>query len=172
MIPAFTEGGAAFNEDRTHRFRLWRAWAPEKPRLAWLMMNPSTADETSLDPTVRRCVGFAHEWGFGGIEVFNVATLRTPSPSVLVMTHNLGIDVFEREARDAAIREVLPTIGRVVVAWGSCSLVCAEAPSVARVFALGGVEVVALGRTKEGHPRHPLYVRGDTLPEAWPLTSN
>lgn len=166
-MTAYTSAGAIFNPARTHRFRLWREWDPSKARLAWLMANPSTADEAKLDPTLRRCEGFALAWGFGGFEVFNVATFRTPYPDALVEAHREGVDVFERDRRDTEIAAVAPLVGRAVVAWGAIPLVRDEGPSVARVLALAGVDVVALGRTKDGHPRHPLYMRRDTVPEAW-----
>lgn len=167
LIPArreWLDAGADINDMRTHRFRLWRAWGPGQ-RLAWLMMNPSTADEDVLDPTLRRCVGFAKAWGYDGIEIFNVATLRTPSPATLVAAHKSGLDVFMREQRNAAILATAPSIGRVIVAWGACALTCEEAASGGALFTTS--QVMCLGKTLAGHPRHPLYLRADTLPEAW-----
>lgn len=164
VLTDFYTSGALFNAERTHRYQLWRAWGTGL-RLGWLMMNPSTADERLPDPTIRRCLGFAHTWGFEGIEVFNVATFRTPSPDVMVAADRAGVDVFHRTERDAAIRAALPTLGRVIVAWGACPLTCTEAPHV--VGLLTGVEVMTLGRTKAGHPKHPLYARGDLQPIPW-----
>jgi hypothetical protein len=51
--------GAVFSDDREYRYRLWRTWDVDKPTAAFVMLNPSTADETENDPTIRRCIGFA-----------------------------------------------------------------------------------------------------------------
>jgi hypothetical protein len=32
--------------------------------VAFIGLNPSTADEAKDDPTVRRCLRFAFDWGF------------------------------------------------------------------------------------------------------------
>lgn len=75
--------GAVISDDGRYRYRLWRTWAPELPRMAWIMLNPSTADAEVDDPTIRRCVGFAKREGCGGIEVVNLYAYRSTDPSVL-----------------------------------------------------------------------------------------
>jgi hypothetical protein len=73
---------ATLSECGLYRFTLERSWASDlkKPWLGWIMLNPSTADASVDDPTIRRCMGFATDWGFGGIAVRNLFNLRTKDP--------------------------------------------------------------------------------------------
>ncbi|TMF61888.1 MAG: DUF1643 domain-containing protein, partial [Chloroflexi bacterium] len=68
--------GATFSADRRYRYRLWRRWDGARPVVAFVMLNPSTADARRDDPTIRRCIGFAKSWGFGGVEVVNLFAYR------------------------------------------------------------------------------------------------
>ena len=62
---ALIESNATFDKDRVYRFALWRFWDDGLPKIMFVGLNPSTADENKNDPTVRRCIGFAERWGFG-----------------------------------------------------------------------------------------------------------
>ncbi len=75
--------GAVFAEERTHRLYLWRRWSTEKPWLMFIGLNPSTADERLNDPTIRRCIGFAERWGYGGMFMCNVFSLVSTDPKKL-----------------------------------------------------------------------------------------
>jgi len=61
-----------------YRYHLWRTWDETRPRLLWVMLNPSTADGETDDPTVRRCIGFSKGWGYGSIEIVNLFAYRPP----------------------------------------------------------------------------------------------
>ena len=61
-----------------YRYLLWREWNAKLPRLLWILLNPSTADERVDDPTLRRVLGFSRSYGFGGLEVVNLFALRSP----------------------------------------------------------------------------------------------
>jgi hypothetical protein len=58
--------GAVLSDDGVYRYRLWRIWDDDRAPTAFLMLNPSTADATVDDPTLRRCIAFARRWGAGG----------------------------------------------------------------------------------------------------------
>ena len=66
------EYGAIFDVNDRYRYSLWRAWSAHHPRIAFVLLNPSTADEQRNDPTIRRCMGFARAWNFGSMEVVNL----------------------------------------------------------------------------------------------------
>ena len=72
MSPKAIESGAGFSLCRTWRYKLWRRWSSAGPIVAFIGLNPSTADELNDDPTIRRCIGFARHWGFGGMYMLNV----------------------------------------------------------------------------------------------------
>lgn len=146
------------------RFRWWllREWADGRPEtVAFVMLNPSTADATLDDPTIRRCMGFARTWGFARLLVANLFPLRATDPDELLTAEDPtggpdGVEVLGQVAR----------CERVVAAWGSSSIPTRFAGRREEVLAiLAAGPVWCLGRTADGQPRHPLYVAGATLPE-------
>ena len=153
---------ATFDSTRTYRYRLTRTWDPDGPRVNFLMLNPSTADAFKLDPTVRRCVGFARTWGFGSLEVTNIFAFRATDPMVLVaQPEPVGA------GNDRAILDAARMADRVVAAWGVRGCHRDRDNEVAALLADIGVRPVALRVTKQGHPAHPLYIAGDTVPHEW-----
>lgn len=163
------EATATFSPCRTYRYALTRRWACW-PLAAFVMLNPSTADAFVLDPTVRRCVNFAHRWGAGGVLILNLFALRSTDPKALY-SHPDPVG----PVNDAVIAERLssdkcgPPVA-VVAAWGVHGVLNGRAGQVATLLRAWGVEPVCLGVTKGGHPRHPLYVRGDTAAIPLPTT--
>jgi len=162
----FPQSGAILSDCERYRYRLWRRWAPG-PRVIWIMLNPSTADASEDDPTVRRCIGFARSWGFGGIEVLNLFPWRATSPDDLVKAAE-SYDVVCRRERDRHIAAVLDVSGSApVAAWGAHRLAVDESARLVPLVSAMGSRLLCLGTTKAGAPRHPLYVRGDTRPIEW-----
>ncbi|MCU0550707.1 MAG: DUF1643 domain-containing protein [Leptolyngbya sp. Prado105] len=76
-----SDSGALFDSTQQYRYRLWRSWSSD-PTIGFVMLNPNQADAVSDDPTIRRCIGFAKNWGFGGIEVVNLSTTGYRSSSI------------------------------------------------------------------------------------------
>lgn len=149
--------GASFDPARRYRYRLWRRWDLLKAPAIFLMLNPSTADEEVLDPTLRRCVGFARSWGFGGIEILNLFALRSTDPEALYSAADpIGPD------NDRTIRGLASIADQVVVAWGTHGAFMNRAQHVLGILRETECHVVCLGQTKDGHPKHPLYLRSDT----------
>src|SRR5579872_6879915 len=74
---------AALSKDGVYRFSLHRSFQPGSKSMVWIMLNPSTADAEVDDPTIRRCMGYARDWGFDRLTVVNLFPMRTPSPKVL-----------------------------------------------------------------------------------------
>ena len=147
-------GGAAFSRDGRYRYRLWRRWDRSRPTIAFCMLNPSTADASRDDPTIRRCIRFARDWGYGSIEVVNIFALRATDPRVLRSARDpVGPrnDAFMLRAADRQ---------PVVIAWG---VLGALRDREAEALTLFGprTRLLALGRTRFGAPRHPLYLRRD-----------
>lgn len=152
---AATTRDAFLSPDGVYRWWLRRYWSTA-PLLAIVGLNPSTADATKDDPTIRRCVSFARAWGHGGIEMLNLYAFRSTDPRGLLTAPD-PVGPGNDDCLD------IKTKGRrVLCAWG------AGGGNRARVVTNNlralGRELVCLGLTKEGHPRHPLYVRGDTQP--------
>lgn len=119
------------------------------------MLNPSTADADVDDPTIRRCMSFAQREGAGGLLVVNVYAFRATEPrAMLAATDAYGPD-NERVLNDLAMHSRTA----IVCAWGTHG--GEGARRTIEIFRRLNTPMVCLGITKEGHPRHPLYVRGD-----------
>lgn len=161
----YAYSGAVLSNCGTFRYRLWRIWRPEWPRLLWIMLNPSTADAANDDPTIRKCAAFARGWNYGGIEVANLYAFRTPSPQALKASgYRVGPDNLEVLR---TMLRALPSDTRVVAAWGAHAQ-----PSMQewlRVEALqAGVPLYFLKQNKDGSPGHPLYLPlASELTEWW-----
>lgn len=138
-----------------YRYSLTRIWDSALPAVTFVLLNPSTADAVQLDPTLRRCVGFAQREGFGGMVIKNLYAFRSPSPAVMRAAPD---PVGPRN--DRALAE---TIGPVIAGWGTN----AEPARVARALTLLP-PLRALSVTKAGHPQHPLYVPAISPLRDWP----
>lgn len=139
----------------TYRYTLRRIWDDDLPPVYWVMLNPSTADANVDDPTIRRVIGFSRAWGYGSANVLNLFALRSTDPANLTgHADPVGPD------NDVHLRSILETKQRhtIVAAWGSFKGAAGRA-RVIRTMMSGRLS--CLGLTKDGHPRHPLYVRAD-----------
>lgn len=153
--------GAVFDESRTYRYLLWRRWG-EGPGVLWIMLNPSTADEHVLDPTLRRCLDYTKRWGFGEMVVANLYALRSTDPKELWRVDDpVGPDNLhhiEKAVRDS---------GRVIVGWGSNAKPDAVA-AVVEIFQRLEVQPYCLRLSpKTGQPWHPLYLPKSSAPIPW-----
>lgn len=122
------------------------------------MLNPSTADERSDDPTIRRCIGFARDWGYGGVEIVNLFALRATDPREL---RDAGDPVGPRN--DAYVVRTAERSALVVLAWGSHGGLRARDTQVLALLS-PRARLLALGWTRARKPRHPLYLRRDVRP--------
>lgn len=154
------ESGAVVSPCGRYRYRLWRSWDASKRPAVFVMLNPSTADAHADDPTIRRCLGFARGWGAGGLVVVNLYAWRATDPRRLVEARRAGADIQGAE-RDAHLRVAFAQADVVVAAWGAHALaqdaardVLAQVPE--------GVQIECLGVTREGFPKHPLYLAAAT----------
>lgn len=147
-----------------YRYGLTRVWHPERASITWCMLNPSTADAKTDDPTIRKCIGFARRWGYGGIRVINLFALRATDPKELLRVRDpvgpANIDVLRG-----------PLDAPVIVGWGSRIPQKPFADRMARIVRMRArVEAdmwYCLGRTKYGEPRHPLMLPYTTAREPW-----
>lgn len=143
----------AFSPDRVYRYCLWRLWQNiAAPRyVLWIMLNPSTADEDDLDPTLKRCVQFSKDWGFDGLCVCNLFAFRATKPEDMKAAADpVGDDCdywIAKVAADAAI---------VVAGWGVDGAFLQRD----RQMKLLIPELHCLALTKDGHPQHPLFTKG------------
>lgn len=153
--------GATISECGVYRYRLWRKWGDGKS-VCWIMLNPSTADGSKDDPTIRRCIGFAKDWGYAGIVVVNLFAFRATNPQELrEVSDPVGPE------NDNTIIEVAKSSQLVVAAWGVWGDILGREKRVVEMLRNRGVRLMCLCETKGGHPRHPLYFPKAANPVAW-----
>ena len=144
--------GAVFADDRTHRLYLWRRWNKQGPWLMFIGLNPSTADERLNDPTVRRCIGFAEKWGYGGIFMCNVFTLVSTDPK------KLNVETPIAMGAGLAMREIRSRCRGAVAGWGNLITQVRQGEERVERIKRELSPLQCLGLTKLGHPKHPLYL--------------
>ena len=144
------------------RFWLERSWASITPgTVAFVMLNPSTADDANDDPTIRRCVGFAKAWGHASLIVVNTNPMRSTNPRRTPEPNE-----FDLLENDEYLRRAVFTADRVVCAWGSHVRTDLRERAL-YVLRDEGRDLHHLGLTKRGEPRHPLYLPGNLTPQIW-----
>ena len=153
-------GSAVFSRCGRYRYVLRREWDLTRPVVLFIGLNPSTADAQRDDPTIRRCIGFAHDLGYGSVIVANLFAFRATKPADLRRAgdpvgprNNWWLGRLRREAR------------LTVAAWG----VHGKLRSRDEEFLAEGGELYCLGRTKGGCPRHPLYLRAEAVMERFEM---
>jgi len=161
MIIQTCHSEARFSNDMKYRYLLWREWDNKLPRVLFIMLNPSTADAEKNDPTIKRCVDYAHAWGYGSIEIANLFAYRSTLPDELLQVedpvgpHNLCMI-------EAAVSRAKLIIG----AWGAFGVPSRRMDTTFKILQMISKEddLYCLGRTKMGEPIHPLYQRADMKP--------
>jgi len=152
---------ALFSDDdhRKYRYILTRCWDIGRFKLVWVMLNPSKADENRNDATIRRCMGFASAWGYGGIEVYNLFAYVSTYPEMLMKVKNpvgpKNDDVLKNIPRD---RDVM-------VAWGNVNPAFSE--RITKVQSLLNRNLFCMGCTKLGNPKHPVRLASSTQLTLW-----
>ncbi|MBF2073656.1 MAG: DUF1643 domain-containing protein [Synechococcales cyanobacterium C42_A2020_086] len=147
------EGGAVFDASGNYRYSLWRSWNQQAARVVFVMLNPSTADATANDATIRRCLGFAHLWGYGSLEVVNLFAFRSSDPQTLRQV----ADPIGQEC-DRYILAAVRRAERVIVAWGNGGSWQRRDQTVLALLQ-HDTSLYCLGQNQSGQPSHPLYLK-------------
>jgi hypothetical protein len=140
------------SEDGKYLYELTQVWDATKKRMMFLTLNPSTVD-IELDKTVKRCVGFAREWGWGGVVIGNLFAFRADDPKELAYEPNpIG------QMNDRFIVGMAEDAGLVVLGWGNDGAYKGRSHDVARLLINAGYQLTCLDTTLCNEPRHPLYL--------------
>lgn len=155
-LPLPTEPSAVISACGHYRYVLTRTVGPGVRRATFIMLNPSTADSSNDDPTIRRCIGFAQRWGCGELVVLNLFAFRATAPRDLKRAAD-PVGPENQEWFDKTLIGDLST-GPVVCGWGVHGVHQGQDLAVLGWIDQFGARPMALGVTKDGHPKHPLYV--------------
>jgi hypothetical protein len=171
-----TPEGAAFAPGRNWRYTLWRRWKwPDSGTImsgiparndelnrmvAFIGLNPSTADEFKNDPTVTRCINFAKAWGYDGMIMLNLFAWRDTDPEKM---KKATMPVGSRN--DGVIQYLVQRVGKTIACWGNHGSYENRSCFVADLAR--SIPIDHLGLNKSGQPKHPLYIPASTKPELW-----
>jgi hypothetical protein len=156
------ESVAVYSDCEAYRYELTRVWDAAGRKALFVMLNPSTATEVQNDPTVERCERRARALNFGGFRVCNIFALRQTDPK-LMRAHPEPVG----PANDAAILDGCGWADTIVCAWGTHGEHLDRGRQVEALMRGTGARLFTLGRTRQGHPRHPLYIGYAARPEPW-----
>jgi hypothetical protein len=145
-----------------YRYRLERIVGPGSKTCLFIMLNPSTADAVTNDRTIRRCMGFAEAFGCGRLVVGNLFAFRTRKPAELRRAPSPEGPYNLRH-----LRKMCGEADIVIAAWGVSGKHLGQDDRVRQMLQTWGVPLHYLGLTKDGHPRHPLYMKGALRPRPW-----
>lgn len=153
---AMMHRSAVFDASGCYRYSLTRQWAQGGNQITFVLLNPSTADAHQDDPTIRRCLRFAQAWGFSALEVVNLFAYRATRPSLL-----RGARDPVGPENDAYLAAATSRAALVLLAWGTHGGLANRHQAVLALLRAQRPALHCLGLTRDGHPRHVLYlVRG------------
>lgn len=149
---------ATLSPCRLYRYDLWRRWSDASYCL-FIGLNPSTADETTDDPTIRKCVAYAKEWRYGALCMVNLFAFRATQPKDMLAARDpVGPD------NDLTLAALSKRAGIVVAAWGNDGGHLGRDKQVVTMIP----HLYCLKLNKDGSPSHPLYLRKDATPFPFP----
>lgn len=152
------ETTATFSKDRKYRYALKRIWIRAKPLVCFVGLNPSTADENTDDPTIRRCIGYADRWGYGGLIMLNLFAFRATDPTCMMCEPEpIGPE------NDNIILLLSGICELTVLAWGNHGSFMDRDKAVIPMIE----NPHYLKLTGKGQPGHPLYLKKTLSPLRW-----
>ncbi len=153
---------AVYSDCERYRYALTRVWDGTGGKVAFIMLNPSTATEIQNDPTVERCERRARTLGFGGFCVTNIFAWRDTDPRRMrAAADPIGLH------NDEAILDAAAWADQIICAWGTHGAHLARGPQVQAMLHQTGRPLFHLGLSKAGHPKHPLYIAYSETPQHW-----
>jgi hypothetical protein len=162
MTDLFMEREAVISDCGRYRYLLRRAWDHDKPRALFVMLNPSTADATVDDATIRSCIRLSRGFGYGSFEVVNLFSWRATDPKDLAASPTpIGSEQYG--ITDAAIARCdIP-----ICAWGAHPMANGHGRRMVEQISASRPAAFCLGKTKAGEPKHPLYIKSGTPLEVY-----
>jgi len=156
LMGSASVSGAYFSHCRKYRYTLWRIWETDKPLVMFIGLNPSTATDQVDDPTIRRVTRFAKTLGYGGVFMMNCFPFITPDPEKLCLND------FAQNVNDRLLIQLKGICIDTIFAWGNFRAVKEHKRDIELMKMFPGAKALIINQ--DGSPRHPLYVKADTVP--------
>jgi hypothetical protein len=156
------QSSALYSDCERYRYSLTRVWDSGAQRLNYIMLNPSKATEVQNDPTIERCERRARQLGFGAMTITNIFAWRETHPEALRKArHPVG------DENDVVLCQQARWSNVIIAAWGVHGTHLQRGDAVEKLLKASDLVLHHLGLTKDGHPRHPLYVSYRTELQVW-----
>lgn len=153
---------AIYSDCEKYRYCLTRIWDDTGKRAVFVMLNPSTATEIENDPTVERCERRSRALGFGGFKVCNIFAYRATDPKDMRAQKNpIG------RSNDKIILDAVNWADYIICAWGTHGAYLGRGQVVEALLRVQEKPLLHLGLSKQGHPKHPLYISYSQQLELW-----
>lgn len=159
QMTLFASKTASFDRRRTYRYTLWRRWSDGSRYVNFICLNPSTANESTDDATVRKCVKFARTWGFDALCITNLFAYRSTDPYGMYK----ALDPVGY-GNDRHILKIAHKAALLVCAWGRHGAFMGRGSRVRRMIRRFDPHYL---RITVAQPWHPLYLPDNTLPSRW-----
>jgi len=146
--------------DETYRFLLWQTWDTSKLKIAFIGLNPSTADHEKSDPTLDRLINYAYRWGYGSTYIVNLFAYKAPHPGEMIKAPDpKGKD------NDEYIDKIAKTANFFVAVWGDYGIFKGRDREVIEIFEKNDCKIHCIKISKKKCPRHPMSrLEADLLP--------
>jgi hypothetical protein len=162
MATQYLENDAVISDCGKYRYMLRRTWDHARPRLLYIMLNPSTADAKKDDATIRSCVRLASGLGYGSMEVVNVFGYRATKPTeLLTVAEPCGLQ------NEDHVRRALGRCDIPVCAWGAWPPAQEASIYIRNAIRAERPAAFCFGKTASGAPKHPLYIKSGTPLETY-----
>ncbi|MDX8349979.1 DUF1643 domain-containing protein [Cognatiyoonia sp. IB215446] len=153
---------ALYSDCERYRYALTRTWDADGQRALFVMLNPSKATEVQNDPTVERCERRARALGYGAFQVTNIFAWRETDPHTMRKAPEpIGPE------NDSTIRAGALWADAIIAAWGTHGAHLGRGPATEALLRATGKPIHHLGLSKDGHPKHPLYISYSQQPILW-----
>lgn len=159
----FLERDAVISECGKYRYLLRRTWDHAKPRVLFVMLNPSTADASIDDATIRSCIRLSKGLGYGSFEVVNLMAWRATKPDDIPNKPSEAMGPNNPRTIESAVSRC----DVVICAWGAHPYAERFRGGVLDIIRLYRPAAYCLGKTKSGAPKHPLYIKSGTPLETY-----
>jgi hypothetical protein len=137
--------GAEFSEDGKYRYQLFRVWDESKKIAMCIGLNPSNANATKDDSTIRILIGSLRHLGYGGLKMVNLYALITPKPSELFKHNNpLGMN-------NEWVQVTAYSCQEIIFCWGAFKKIEYRANEMKKLFP----SAKCFGKNQDGSPMHP-----------------
>lgn len=157
MTDLFLERDARISDCGKYRYLLRRTWDYAKPRVLFVMLNPSTADAEIDDAMIRSCIRLSKSLGYGSFEVVNLFAWRATDPTEL----QSAVDPVG-PSNDDIIEAAIGRCDLAICAWGANGIAHNRSGAVRSLLRTHRPAIFCLGKTKSGAPKHPLYIKTGT----------